>query len=166
MTRKKIAPIICFIMPFFFSWVLVGQVIQSQLTVDNLVRVTGLIDSTKEVATHVRKRLFSTHKDLELRIYLKDTSEYFRIMDVYKYPRFRGQIVNGDTAEIYIRPKWLVPLGLGYRNDVFQMAINRQTIFEVSQTQRNEKGIIIVSLIAIPLFIFLGGWTRRKVRQQ
>ena len=57
---------------------------------------------------------------------------------------------------IYIRPKWLVPLGLGYRNDVFQMTIKGQTIFEVSQTHKNETGIIIVSIIAIPFFIFIG----------
>ena len=87
-------------------------------------------------------------------------------MDVYKHQRFRGQIVNGDTAEIYIRPKWLVPLGLGYRNDVLQMNINGQTIFDVSQTHRNENGIIIISIIAIPLFIFLGRWTKRKAQQK
>ena len=153
-------------MPFVFAWVLVGQILQSRLSVDKLIKVTGIIKDTKEVATHVRKRLFYTHKDIELRIYLKDTSEYFRLMDVYKYQRFRGQIANGDTAEIYIRPKWLVPLGLGYRNDVFQMDINGQTIFDVSQTNRNENGIIIVSIIAIPLFIFLGQWTKRKARQK
>src|SRR5206468_10706646 len=99
MTREKIASIIFFIMPFIFAWVLVGQIIQSQLTVDKLIKVTGIIEGTQEVATHVTKKLFYTSKDLELRIYLKDTSEYYRIMDVYKYPRFRGQIGTGDTAE-------------------------------------------------------------------
>jgi len=108
-------------MPVFFTWVLIGQIIQSRLTARDLIKVTGIIDDTREVATHVRKKLFYTSKDIELRIYLKDTPEYFRIMDVYKYQQFRRQIKSGDTAEIYIRPKWLVPLGLGYRNDVFQM---------------------------------------------
>ena len=153
-------------MPFVFAWVLVGQIVQSRLSVDKLIKVTGIITGTKEVATNVRKKLFYTHKDLELRIYLKDTSEYFRIMDVYKYPRFRGQIKNGDTAEIYIRPKWLVPLGLGYRNDVFQLNVNGQTIFDISGTHRNENAIIIVSIIAIASFIFLGQWTRRKAQRK
>jgi hypothetical protein len=166
MTREKIASIIFFIMPFVFAWVLVGQIVQLQLTVDRLIKVTGIVEGTREVATNVRKRLFNKHKDLELRIYLKDTSEYFRVMDIYKYSRFRGQIGNGDTAEIYIRPKWLVPLGLGYRNDVFQLNINGQTIFDVSETHRNEKRIIIVSIIATPLFILLGLWTRRKARKK
>lgn len=166
MTRQKLASIIFFVMPFVFTWVLVGQILQSRLTLDKLIKVAGIVEGTKEVTTHVRKRLFYTHKDVELRIYLKDTSEYFRIMDVYKYQRFGRQIVYGDTAEIYIRPKWLVPLGLGYRNDVFQLNINGQTVFGISETHKNENGIIIVSIIAIPLFILLGQWTKRKAQQK
>ena len=149
-------------MSIAFAWVVVGQVIQAQLTVDKLVKVTGIVDDTKEIETHVRKKLFYTHKDVELRIYLKDTSEYFRIMDVYQYKRFREQIKRGDTAEIYIRPKWLVPLGLGYKNDVFQLNINGQIIFDISETHRNENQIIILSVIVIPLCIFLGLWAKRK----
>lgn len=153
-------------MSFAFAWVLVGQIIQSRLTVDDLIKVKGIIEGTKEVATHIKKKLFYTSKDLELRIYLKDTFEYFRIMNVYKYQRFRGQIGTGDTAEIYIRPKWLIPLGLGYRNDVFHLNINRQTLFDISETHRNENGIIIISTVAIPLFIFLGQWTKSSARKK
>lgn len=163
MTRQKIASIIFFIMPFAFAWVLIGQIIQSQLTTDKLLRITGIVDTTIEVATYRHK---SNRKDHELRIFLRDTSEYFRFMDIYNYDRFRNRIKQGDAAEIYIRPKWLVPLGLGYRNDIFQMSINGQIIFDISQTHRNSNGIIIVSIIAIPLFIFLGQWTRRKARQK
>ena len=155
-----------FIMPFVFTWVLVGQVLQARLTIDKLIKVTGVVDKTREVTTDVKKSILYTHKDVELRIYLKDTSEYFRIMDVYKYERFQGQIKNGDSAEIYIRPKWMVPLGFGYRNDVFQMSINGKTIFDVSQTLGNAYGIIIVSLIAIPLFVFLGKRARRKAHDE
>ena len=82
-------------------------------------------------------------------------------MDIYKYNEFRGQIHSGDSTTIYIRPKWLVPLGLGYKNDIFQMTVNGQTIFEVSQTKRNANGIIIVCLIFIPLFIFLGQYAKQ-----
>ena len=73
MTRQKIASLIFFIMPILFVWVLVGQILQSRLTVDKLIKVTGIVEDSKEVATYVRKRLFYTHKDVELRIYLKDT---------------------------------------------------------------------------------------------
>jgi hypothetical protein len=166
MTRQKVASIIFFIMPLLFAWVLVGQIIQSGLTVDKLIKVTGIVENTKEVTSHVKKGLLYTHKDVELRIYLKDTTEYFRIMDVYRYQRFRGQLLNGDTAEIYIRPKWLVAYGLGYRNDIFHLTINGKTIFDISETHKNENGIVIVSIIAIPLFILLGLWTKRKARDK
>ena len=140
-------------------WVLVGQLIQSNMSISELVKIDGLIDKTIQVATPRPK---SKRKDYELRIFLQDTTEYFRLMDIYKYQNFRGQIHNGDTAEIYIRPKWLVTLGMGYRNDIFQMTINGKTIFDISQTKRNTKGIIVVALIAIPFFIFLGLYIRRK----
>lgn len=152
-------------MPLVLIWVLIGKIVQSRMTIGDLVKVTGIVDSSKEITTRVRKRYLYTHKDMELRIYLKDTSEYFRIMDVYKYSQFRGQIKNGDTAEIYIRPNWLVPLGMGYRNDVFQLNINGQTIFDISQTRKNENGQIIVLLLAIPLFILLGRWASRKAKR-
>lgn len=166
MKRDKAAFIVFFIVTLALTWALIGQIIQSQMTVDKLIKVKGIVESTQEVATHVQKKIFSTHKDLELRIYLRDTSEYFRIMNVYKYSRFLGQIHQGDTAEIYIRPKWLVPLGLGYRNDVFQLNINRKTIFDISETHSNEYGIIIVLIIGIPSFILLGRRLIRKVREE
>jgi hypothetical protein len=53
MTRQKIASFVFFIMPFAFAWVLVGQILQSRLTVDKLIKVTGIIKNTEEVATHV-----------------------------------------------------------------------------------------------------------------
>ena len=166
MTREKIASIILFIMPFVFAWILVGQILQSRLTVEQLIKVTGIIENSREVTTHIKKGIFYTHKDLELRIFLKDKAEYFRIIDVYRYQRFRTKIINGDTAEIFIRPKWLLPLGLGLATDVYQMNINGQTIFGISETHRNENGIIIVSLIAIPLFIFMGTMARKKALQK
>ena len=84
-------------------------------------------------------------------------------MDVYKYNSFRKQINKGDKAEIFIRPKWLVPLGMGHGNDIFQMTINGKTIFDISQTKKNSGGIILVALIAIPGFIFLGQYIKRKL---
>jgi hypothetical protein len=161
MTREKLGQYFCYLASLVFCWVLIGQLIQTNLTIDKLVKVSGTIDQAIEVSKYRRK---SYSKDYELRIFLKDTTEYFRLMDIYKYDHFRELINNGDTAEVYIRPKWLVPLGLGYRNDIFQMTLNGQTIFEISQTKRNGNGIIIVSLIAIPIFLFLPRYLKRKRR--
>lgn len=140
-------------------WVLVGQIIQYTMTTKILTKVDGIIDTTTEVKKKKRK---SRRFDYELRIFLQDTSEYFRFMDVYNYNSFRKLINKGDKAEIFIRPKWLVPLGMGHRNDIFQMAINGKTIFDISQTKRNSGGIILVALIAIPGFILLGQYLKRK----
>lgn len=161
MLRKKIGQYFCYLAVLAFCWVLIGQIIQTNLTPKKLVRVNGVIEKTIEVAQKKRK---SNLKDYELRIFLNDTFEYFRFMDIYKYESFRDQIQPGDTTEIYIRPKWLVPLGLGHRNDIFQMTIQGKTIFEISQTKKNGRGIILVSLIAIPLFLLLPRYINRRSR--
>ena len=162
MIRTILGQYICYLAILIFSWVLVGQLIQSNLTTDQLVKINGTIDTTTEVAIHEWKNNNENH---ELRIFLNGTSEYFRFMDIYKYDRFRGLINRGDSVEIYIRPKWLVPLGLGYRNDIFQMAINGQLIFGVSQTKREAKGIIIISIISILLLVILGLINKRMARK-
>ena len=140
-------------------WVLAGQAIQSSMTIASLTKVEGIIDKTIEVG---KRKYKSRRKTYELRVFLQDTSEYFRFMEIYKYKSFLGQIHRGDTTRIYIRPKWLIPLGMGYRNDIFQMTLNGKTIFDIYQTRKNSKGIIIVALIAIPGFILLGQYIRRK----
>lgn len=159
MTKKIIGQYFSYLAALAFVWVLVGATIQTNLTIDKLTKVDGVIDTTIEVK---KKRYKSNNYSYELRIYIKDNTNYFRFMDIYKYNAFRGQILSGDSTSIYIRPKWLVPLGLGYKNDIFQMAVNGQTIFDVAQTKKNANGIIVVSLVAIPLFIFLGQYIKKK----
>ncbi len=140
-------------------WVLVGQSIQYTMTTKILTKVDGIIDTTTEVK---KKKYKSRRFDYELRVFLQDTTEYFRFMDVYNYNSFRKQINNGDKAEIFIRPKWLVPLGMGHRNDIFQMTINGKPIFDISQTRNNSGAIILLALIAIPVFILIGQYLKRK----
>lgn len=159
MSRKIIGQYFFYLAALLFSWVLVGQIIQVNLTVDKLVRVSGTIHKTVEIA---KKRRQGYSYDYELRIFLKDTTEYFRLMDIYRYDLFKEKINSGDSSDIFIRPKWLVALGLGYRNDIFQMAVNGETLFDVSQTKRNNTGILIVSAIAVPFFLFLGQYIKKK----
>lgn len=129
------------------------------MTTKILTKVDGIIDTTTEVK---KKKYKSRRFDYELRVFLQDTTEYFRFMDVYNYNSFRKQINNGDKAEIFIRPKWLVPLGMGHRNDIFQMTINGKPIFDISQTRNNSGAIILLALIAIPVFILIGQYLKRK----
>ena len=159
MIKKIIGQYLLYLLALAMCWVLIGQIIQYNLTINKLVKVSGIINKTTEVG---KTKYKSRRKDYELRIFLDDTTEYFRLMDIYKYRSFRWKISKGDTAEIYIRPKWLVPLGMGYRNDIFQMSINGKTIFDISKTRKNATGIIIVSLLAIPISIFLGYNIKRR----
>ena len=163
MEREKGISILFFIGSCFFMWILTGQIIQSQLTKDKLIKVKGIINESIDVTKYSST---GKHKSKELRIFLKDNNDYYRFMDVYKYDRFEDSIKSGDIAEIYIRPKWLVLLGMGHRNDIFQMSINGKTIFDISQTKNNTNGIIILSIIVIPMFFFLGRWLRKKDREK
>ncbi len=129
------------------------------MTTEKLIIVSGIIDKTVEVKEKKRK---GPGYKYELRVFLKDTAEYFRFMSIYDYNNFRRQINEGDTTEIYIRPKWLVPLGMGYRNDIFQMSINGRIIFDISETKSNSGKIILIALIGIPGFILLGNYVRRQ----
>lgn len=138
---------------------------QYRLTKEDLVKVTGIVKETKEVTTKVRERLFHTRKNVETRIYLEGMSQYFRVMNDHEFQLTTSGIVKGDTAEIYIRPEWLVMLGGGQRNDVFHLNINGRTVIDLSRSRRNEVGIILVLTISIPLFIFLGIRMRRKARK-
>ncbi|MCC7027969.1 MAG: hypothetical protein IT265_13480 [Saprospiraceae bacterium] len=149
----------CYLVALFLIWVLVGQLIESNLTIEKLIKVNGTIDTTIIVE---KNRLKSKKKDYELRIFLVETNEYFRFLDIYRYDKFLEKIHHGDSTEIYVRPKWLVPLGMGYKNDIFQMTLNRQIIFDISQRENNANGIIFISLISILLFTLSGFYINRK----
>ena len=157
MIKEKIRKYFFYLAALVSLWVFVGATIQTNITSNNLSKVSGIIDTTIEVR---KKRYKSKNYDFELRIYIKGDTEYYRFMDIYKYNEFRGQLKSGEFTSIYIRPKWLVPLGLGYKNDIFQMTVNGQTVFAFEQTKKNEKGILVVSLLSIPLFIFLGRYKK------
>ena len=157
MIKEKIRKHFFYLASLVSLWVFVGATIQTNMTSNNLSKVSGIIDTTLEVR---KRRYKSKNYYFELRIYIKGDTEYYRFMDIYKYNEFRGQLKSGEFTSIYIRPKWLVPLGLGYKNDIFQMTVNGKTVFAFEQTKKNEKGILVVSLLSIPLFIFLGRYKK------
>jgi hypothetical protein len=151
MNKAKIVRYICFLSLVFSSWILLGQSFQFCLTRDKLVAQSGIIGDVLEVSSGLRNK--KTH---ELRISLKGYPGYFRIMDIYPYQTFSSALQPGDQATIYIRPRWLSVLGMGHTNDIFQMAVNGKTVFDLRQTKSNAKRLIIFSLTALVLsFIFI-----------
>ncbi|NCT93131.1 MAG: hypothetical protein GXC72_01800 [Chitinophagaceae bacterium] len=162
MVREVVGKYLSYLAVLFFSWVLIGQLIQANLVVDNLNKISGTIDTTMEI-TLFKSR--SKEKYHELRIFINEKGDYFRLMDTYDYPRFLPNIKRGDSAEIYIRPKWLTVLGMGYGNDIFQMAINGKVVFEISETRKTAKGIAVIAAVAIPVFAFLAALINRALRK-
>jgi hypothetical protein len=159
MSGRQIAGFLNYVVILGFVWVLVGQLIQSKLTIDDLSPVYGIVEKVDDAST---LRLRSQRKDHELRIFLSGNPKYFRLMDIYHYERFASTIHIGDTVLIYIRPDWVVIFGLGRKQDIYQMSINGRVVFDLSETKTNERGIIMVFLIAIPLLLWLGKLGRRR----
>lgn len=155
-STKTIREYGCYITALFFLYVLVGQIIQSRLELNEFVKVEGVVENTKVVRTGSRGN------SRELRIYLQNSSEYFRIMDVYNYQKFQERIQPDVNVVIYVRPPWVVPLGMGYKNDVFHLVVNGKVLFDISKKKWHDKGIAIAALIVTPVMIFVGQLIRRK----
>lgn len=151
MNKVKVVRYICFLSLFLFSWILLGQSFQFYLTRDKLVAQSGIISDVLEVSSGLRNKRVQ-----ELRISLKEQPGYFRIMDIYPYKTFSSTLQPGDQATLYIRPRWLSLLGMGHKNDIFQMAVNGKTVFELQQTKTKAKGLILLSGVALFLsFMFI-----------
>ena len=152
-TKQKIGSLFFYTMAIIFSLGLVGVFWQSGITTKNLELVTGIVHKTEVVTIVVPSRGHNVQS--ELRLFLKDSSEYFRISDVYKFERFRDRIQEGDSAEIFIRPKLLQRFFLGQRNDIMHLNINGQIIVDVVQTRKIANAAIIVGIAAIIVFLLL-----------
>lgn len=136
MNKENIVRYSCFLSLFFFSWILLGQSIQFYLTRDKLVAQSGIISEVLEVSSGLRNK-----RAHELHISLKERPDYFRIMDIYPYKTFSSTLHPGDQATIYIRPRWLSILGMGKKNDIFQMVVNGKTVLDLQQTRNKAKGL-------------------------
>ena len=135
--------------------VLVGaQYIQSRLTISDLTEVTGTIKSTERVTYWAQGR--SGHWVSELRVFLTDKPDYFRIMGVYDFLEFSDQIIAGESVKLYVRPGWLAVIGMGYKYDIMHLEIKDVVLLDISRTRRNSQGIIFVGIFSIIIFVLLG----------
>jgi hypothetical protein len=147
-----------YLMALVFFFVLVGQIIQSQLKPGNFVKVEGIVTKANEIETSSRRGGRST----ALTIYLDNSDEYFRLRESDRYYRFRTKVQPGTRVIIYTRPEWLATYGLGQKNDVFRLVANGEIVFERPYKKWYEGQISIIAMIAIPLLILLARWVRPK----
>jgi hypothetical protein len=148
-----------------FAWILTGQIIQLCLPLDKYTRITGVVSDAREHTVIERKRLIRTTKVKEIRIFLRDTAAYFSISASHKNKKFQPLINTGDTAIIYIRPQWLVPMAIGKRKHIQELHINGQPLFTLRDNRKITFGMMIISIITIPVFLFLGLWYKRKMKE-
>lgn len=143
--------ILCSVFVSWYTWLAVGSIILLRMPADKLVKVTGVVDTaTVAIMSHSGRR-----DHYGLRIFLQDnqhTHEYFRLTDDYGNNPLRSSINRGDTAIIYIRPKWLVPLTLEHYNDIQQLFVNRKEVLSFEEVKRTNKVSLAFWITFIALF--------------
>jgi hypothetical protein len=143
----------------FFFWVLVGNLIELNYKKENLTKITGRIISINEAVSTKRKN----SQDYELRLYLNNYPKYFRILDNFKYDKIQKKVKRGDEVQIYFRPKYLVPLGMGRQTDIYQLESKNVILLDLSERKRKSKGFIVISLIFLIIFGALYYFAKRKI---
>jgi hypothetical protein len=131
-----------------FSWVLIGNLIEINYRIDNLNKITGRIININEVQTLNSKK----NQDYELRLYLNNYPNYFRITDNFKYQNIQNKLKFGDEVQIYFRPKYMVVFGFGKQRDVYQLESKNEILFDLDNRKRNSKGLMIISTIFLLIF--------------
>ena len=143
----------------FFSWVIIGSLIEINYRKENLNKITGRIINIKEVQTRNSKK----SQDYELRLYLDNYSKYFRITDNFKYQNIQRKLKFGDDVQIYFRPKYLLAFGFGKQTDVYQLEYKKEVLLDLSKRKRNSEGLIVMSLIFILIFGTIYYFANRKL---
>lgn len=144
----------------FFTWVIVGNIIELNYRKENLNNITGQIINIKEIQTRNSRK----NQDFELRLYLDNYKKYFRITDNFKYQKIEKKLKIGDEIKIYFRPKYYVLFGLGKQTDVYELQHKNETLFNISERKRNSKGSIKISLIVVLIFGSVYYFARRKIK--
>ena len=143
----------------FFTWVIVGNIIELNYRKENLNNITGQIINIKEIQTRNSRK----NQDFELRLYLDNYKKYFRITDNFKYQKIEKKLKIGDEIKIYFRPKYYVLFGFGKQTDVYELQHKNETLFNISERKRNSKGSIKISLIVVLIFGSVYYFARRKI---
>ena len=146
----------------FFTWIIIGNLIELNYKKENLNNITGQIINIKEIQTRNSRR----NQDFELRIQLNSFQKHFRITDNFKYQNIEKKLKIGDEIKIYYRPNYYVLFGFGKQTDIYELEYKSETLFNISERKRNSKGLIKISLIAILIFGSVYYFAKRKIRNE
>lgn len=149
----------------FLGWITLGSVFERSYETKDLIRISGRVISIQEVTTKVIDKPAYKGKEQELRIYLSNSTEYFRLTDSYNYQHILNLLNNGDTVQIYIRKSHLVPLGMGKQTDIYQLEQQGKVLFDLRERKQSSKGITIIGAISTLGFLTFYLYHKRKVKQ-
>ena len=154
---------VIYFLPFviiFFSWTIIGNLIELNYQKENLNNISGTIININEIQTRNSRR----NQDFELRIQLNNYKKYFRITDNFKYQNIEKKLKIGDEIKIYYRPDYYVLFGFGKQTDIYELEYKYGTLFNISERKRNSKGLIKISLIAVLIFGSVYYFAKRKIK--
>ena len=146
----------------FFSWTIIGNLIELNYKKENLNNISGTIVNIEEIQTRNSRR----NQDFELRIQLNNYKKYFRITDNFKYQNIEKKLKIGDEIKIYYRPNYYVLFGFGKQTDIYELEYKKETLFNISERKRNSKGLIKISLIAVLIFGSVYYFAKRKINNE
>lgn len=141
----------------FFAWFLVELILLSKA---NLVRVEGIVTKTEEVKIIKRRGPF-----FQLRVFLHNADEYFKINGRFRYDRFQQYIHPGDTATIYVLEPWVDNLITASKKDIVSLAVNGIKIFSVPRKPWYEADNFIWIAMMLPLTIGMAFYARREAKK-
>ena len=156
---------VIYFLPFvivFFSWTIIGNIIELNYQKENLNNISGTIINIKEIQTINSRK----NQDYELRIQLNSFQKHFRITDNFKYQNIETKLKIGDEIKIYYRPNYYVLFGFGKQTDIYELEYKSETLFSISERKKNSKGLIKISLIAVLIFGSVYYFAKRKIRNE
>ena len=130
---------------------------------ESLNSVTGKVISIDNIVTKIINKPAYRRKKTELRIVLENHDGYFRLTDNYRYENILQVVKKGSNLTIYTRPKYLVPIGMGKQNDIYQMELNDSVLFSIKHRNRNSKKLIWTSSIFLGIFGSAYFFSKRKL---
>ncbi|GAA4433787.1 hypothetical protein GCM10023188_23810 [Pontibacter saemangeumensis] len=135
-----------------FVWITIGNILEMNYGVDDLKKITGKVEYNEVVTTRIINKPLYKGREQELRLKLHNYPEYYRLTDNFFIGEVAGKLMIGDSVTVYYRSWFQTLLGFGRQTDIYQVEYHEKTLFELSDRQRNAKGLALIGAMATLLF--------------
>lgn len=151
----------------FLGWATIATAYEQTYDAGDLDKVSGQVSSIDEVTTRVINKPAYKRKKKELRLYLKDFPEYFRLTDSFNYTPVIDKLKVGDEVQVYVRKPYLAFMGMGKRTDIYQLEYQGETLVHLSELkQKSTGGVVAIGTIGTIAFTAFYLHHRRKGRRK